>query len=201
MKSNRAHKISVSQVKELRDLTGASVLECREALDKSRGNLEKAREYLRKKGQEKAGKKAVRTTKEGVIAAYIHSNKKIGAMVELRCETDFVAKNAEFQELAFDIAMHIAALSPEYFSAEAVPEKDKDEYEHLIREELAGEGKPDEVAEKIVAGKIKKHFEEMSLFSQDFVKNPDIKVGELIKEKISKIGENIQVTEFERFEI
>jgi elongation factor Ts len=193
--------ISAQEVKKLREATGTSILECREALEKSGGNFEKAQEYLKKRGREKAGKKSQRATYEGVVATYVHSNKKIGAMVELRTETDFVAKNSEFQDLAYDIAMHIAALAPKYLSYAEVPEKDKNEYEHLVREELAGENKPQEIIEKIVDGKVKKHFEEMSLLDQKFVKNPDISVGNLIKEKISKIGENIQVGDFKRFEI
>jgi elongation factor Ts len=193
--------ISAQEVKKLREETGASILECREALEKAEGNTEKAKEHLRLKGREKAGKKSDRVTKEGVVAAYIHTNKKIGAMVELRAETDFVAKNSEFQDLAYDIAMHVAALAPKYLSFSDVPEKDKSEYEHLVREELAGENKPQEIMEKIVEGKLKKHFEEISLLEQSFIKNPDISVGDLVKEKISKIGENIQVSEFKRFEI
>lgn len=193
--------ISASHVKKLREMTGASIMECRGALEKTAGDYEKAREYLRKRGREKAGKKSERETKEGVVATYVHSNKKIGAMVELRCETDFVAKNSEFQELAYDIAMHVAALSPKYNSFSEVPEKEKKEYEHIALEELALENKPQEMIEKIVEGKIKKHFEEQSLLEQNFVKNPDITVGDLIKEKISKIGENIQVAQFMRFEI
>jgi len=194
-------KISAQEVKKLREKSGASVMDCREALEKCQGNEEKATELLRKKGQEKAGKKSDRNTQEGVVAAYIHSNKKIGAMVELKCETDFVAKNSEFQDLAYDIAMHIAALAPQYLSSADVPEKDRNEYEHLAREEAAEGSKPADIIEKIVAGKMKKHFEDISLLDQNFVKNPDISVKELIKEKIAKIGENIQVGEFSRFEI
>lgn len=194
-------KILAAEVKKLREMTGASVIECREALEKASGNFREAREYLRKKGKEKAGKKSERETKEGVVAAYIHSNKKIGAMVELRCETDFVAKNSEFQDLAYDIAMQVAALGPRYLAFSEVPEEDKSEYEHLVREELAQENKPQEVIEKIVDGKIKKHFEELALLDQAFVKNPEITIDDLIKEKISKVGENIQIGEFTRFEI
>jgi elongation factor Ts len=199
--SNGASKISAQEVKKLRDNSGASIMDCREALEKCQGDEEKASELLKKKGHEKAGKKSDRSTQEGVIAAYIHGNKKIGAMVELRCETDFVAKNSEFQELAYDIAMHIAALAPKYLSLADVSEKDRNEYEHIVREEVAGENKSAEITEKIVAGKIKKHFEEISLLEQKFVKNPDISVKDLIEGKIAKIGENIQVGNFSRFEI
>jgi elongation factor Ts len=208
-------KISASQVKELRDLTGASVIECREALIESGGNIEKARECLRRKGKEKAGKKSGRETNEGVVSSYVHSNRKVGAMIELRCETDFVAKNAEFQELAHDLAMHVAAMSPKYVSFSDVPEEDKKAFEESVRKELAGparnasrlgrdaggEKKPAEIIEKIVEGKVKKNFEQMCLLDQAFIKNPEMTVSDLVKEKISKIGENIQVGNFVRFEI
>jgi len=194
-------KISALHVKKLREVTGASVMECRVALEKSSGDMKKAEAYISKMGREKAGEKSKRATGEGVIAAYIHSNKKVGAMVELLCETDFVAKNSEFQELAYDIAMHIAAMNPRYLKISEVPERDKREYEHMVREELAGEKKPADVVEKIISGKVNKHFDELCLLSQNFVKRPEITVENLIKEKISKIGENIRVGRFVRFEI
>jgi elongation factor Ts len=194
-------KISAELVKELREKTGASIMECRNALVEAKGNLEKAVENIRKRGKEKAAKKADRTTAEGVVVSYTHSNKRIGAMIELLCETDFVAKNSEFQELAYDLAMHIAALNPKYISFENVEEKEKMEYEKFVREEFASENKPAEILEKMVSGKVKKHFDEISLLSQSFVKNPDVSVEDLIKEKIAKIGENIQVGNFVRFEI
>ncbi|MFH0930123.1 MAG: translation elongation factor Ts [Candidatus Moraniibacteriota bacterium] len=199
-------KISAQLVKDLRGRTGASIMECRNALSESGGNLEKAIEYLRRSGKERAAKKADRTTAEGVIASYVHSNRKIAAMVEVFCETDFVAKNAEFQELAHDLAMHIAAANPKYFSLEKIDPKDKEDFEKFVREDLASEksasgGKPADIIEKIVEGKVKKHFEEISFLAQPFVKNPDMTVEDLIKEKIVKIGENIQVGNFARFEI
>src|SRR3989339_1056150 len=142
--SNRVKKISADQVKKLREETGASVMECREALVNSEGDAEKAREYLRKKGKEKAQKKSGRETREGVVSAYIHSNKKIGALVEIRCETDFVAKNAEFQELSHDLAMHVAAMDPKFILFDEVSEKERKEYEDLAREEITKENKPKE---------------------------------------------------------
>ncbi len=193
--------ISADHVKKLRDQTGASVMDCKKALEKSGGDIEQGIEYLKKSGKEKAGKKAERATKEGVVAAYIHSNKKIGAMVEIRSETDFVAKNSEFQELAYDIAMHVAAMAPKFLSFGEVSEKDKKDYEGMVREELATQNKPADIVEKIVEGKVRKYFEELSLLEQNFVKNPDVTVGDMIKEKIAKIGENIQVERMERFEI
>lgn len=201
-------KISAEEVKKLRAQTGASVMECRNALVETKGDLKKATNILRKRGKEKAGKVAERATAEGVIASYIHGNLKIGAMVEVLCETDFVAKNSEFRELAHDLAMHVAASNPKYLSADKVDTKEKSEYEKFAREEFtaksvspAGKKKPAEILEKMVAGKIKKHFDEISLLSQYFVKNPEITVEDLIKEKIAKIGENIQVGNFVRFEV
>jgi len=194
-------KISADLVKKLRDKTGASIMECRQALQEAGGDSEKAVENLRRRGQEKAARKADRATSEGVIASYIHSNKKIGAMVEVFCETDFVAKNAEFQEFAHELAMHIAATNPKYLSAENIDPRDLEKYEKFVRDEIASGKKPAEIIEKIVEGKIKKHFEEISLMSQPFIKNPDTTVNDLIKEKIAKIGENIQVGNFSRFEI
>jgi elongation factor Ts len=201
-------KITAELVKDLRGKTGASIMECRNALADSKGDLEKAIEYLRRSGKERAAKKADRTTSEGVVASYIHSNRKIAAMVEVFCETDFVAKNAEFQELAHDLAMHIAAANPKYLSLEKIDPKEKEDFEKFVREELSSESaspadkkKPADIIEKIVEGKVKKHFEEISFLAQPFVKNPDTTVEDLIKEKIAKIGENIQVGNFARFEI
>jgi elongation factor Ts len=193
--------ISAEYVKKLRDQTGASVMDCKKALEKSEGKLDQAIEYLKKSGKKKAGKKAERATKEGVVAAYIHSNKKIGAMVELRSETDFVAKNSEFQELAYDIAMHVAAMDPKYVSFGEISEEEKKGYENIVKEDLTSQNKPQDILEKIIEGKVKKHFEELTLLNQKFVKNPDVTVGDMIKEKIAKIGENIQVEKMERFEI
>lgn len=194
-------KISAAEVKNLREKMGASVMECRRALAQCGGNFEKAVDYLKKRGGEKALKKAQRKTAEGVVAAYVHSNRKIGAMVELLCETDFVARNSEFQELAYELAMHIAAMNPKYLSFEKVSKKDKEEYEHIAREEGALKSKSPEITEKIIEGKIRKHFSEISLLTQPFIKNQDINVDGLVKEKIAKFGENVQIGNFVRFEI
>lgn len=194
-------KITAELVKDLRGKTGASIMECRNALAESKGDLEKAVDFLRRSGKERAAKKADRATCEGIVASYVHSNRKIAAMVEVFCETDFVAKNAEFQELAHDLAMHIAAANPKYLSLEKIDPKDREDFEKFVREEPAPKNKPADIIEKIVEGKVKKHFEEISLLAQPFVKNTDITVEDLIKEKISKIGENIQIGNFARFEI
>jgi elongation factor Ts len=194
-------KIPAQLVKELRERTGASIMECRSALAEAEGDIEKAIENLRRRGKEKAAKKADRATAEGVVASYVHGNGKIGSMIELYCETDFVAKNSEFQELAHDLAMHVAAMNPKYLSFDKVDEKEKKEYEKFVRNEFEGENKPADILEKMVAGKVKKHFEEISLMSQSFIKNPDTNIEDLVKEKIAKIGENIQIGNFARFEI
>ena len=194
-------EITASLVKELRQICGVSVMECKKALEKSQGNLEEAMKWLKQKGREKAMKKAQRETKEGVVASYIHSNKKVGAMIELYCETDFAAKGRDFQDLAYDLAMHVAAMDPQYLSAEKVGRKEKEEYENLVKEESSLTKKPAEIADKIIEGKLKKHFGERSLLSQPFIKNTDMNVDELIKERIAKIGENIQIGDFVRFEI
>ena len=194
-------KITATMVKGLRDETGASIMDCRHALLEAAGDIKKAKELLRAKGKERAVKKSDRETGQGTIAAYIHSNKQVGAMIELVCETDFVAKNTEFQELAYDISMHVAAMDPKYLSIDNVSEEEKEKFEHIIREELVSENKPEEIVEKIVSGKIKKHFEELSLLNQAFIKDGDVSVDDLIKEKIAKIGENIQIKNFVRFKI
>lgn len=199
--SDGASKITAQQVKNLRELTGASVMECREALMNSAGDIEKARDYLKKKGKEKARKKSGRDTNEGIIAAYVHGNGKIGALVEIRCETDFVAKNSEFQEFSHDLAMHVAAMAPNFISLGEVSQKEKEEYEKQVKEELVKEKKPASIVENIVLGKTAKHFEQQCLLSQKFVKNTDITVEDLLKEKISKIGENIKIEKIIRFEI
>ena len=198
---NKNIKIPAAEVKELREKTGASVIECRNALQEGKGDFDKALECLRRRGNEKAVKKAERATSEGIVATYVHSNQKIAAMVELLCETDFVARNTEFQELAHDLAMHIAAMNPKYESLEKVPNEDRKEYEEIVKEEVASEKKPPEIMEKIISGKVEKYFNSISLMSQNFVKNPDITIENLIKEKIAKIGENIQLGNFARFSI
>ena len=194
-------KISAELVKKLREKTGVSIMECRKALEEAKGNLDKAADYLRKIGKEQTNKKSDRETSEGVVASYVHVNKKIGAMVELFCETDFVAKNSEFQELAHDLAMQIAAANPKYLSFESVDNEEKSSYAEFVKKEFESVNKPAEIMEKMVSGKVKSHFEKISLLNQPFIKDPNITIGELINEKIAKIGENIQVGKFERFEI
>ncbi len=193
--------IMLDKIKKLREKTGAGVVDVKKALEEAKGNEEKAVEILRRRGQDKALKKADREAKEGVVESYIHSNKKIGTLVELFCETDFVARNAEFQELARDIAMHIAAMAPEFLRPEDVKKDIVEKEKEIWKEQLKTKKKPEPIWEKILAGKEKKLREELALLTQPFVKNPEITVGELIAEKVGKIGENIQVGNFVRFEI
>jgi len=193
--------MSLEQIKKIREMTGAGMVEVKKALDEAQGNEEKAVEILRKSGQAKALKKTDREAKEGVLGSYIHSNNKIGAIVKIFCETDFVARNEEFQELAKDIAMHISAMSPIYLKPEEVDNKILEKEREIWTEQMKNENKPKEIMDKIMEGKEKKFKEEISLLTQPFVKNPDVTIEELITEKIGKIGENIQIGEFKRFEL
>jgi len=194
-------EISAQKVKELREKTGAGVMDCKKALSESKGDFEKAVVYLRIKGLAAAKKKEMRQTKEGLVTSYIHAGGKVGVLVEVNCETDFVARNDAFLDLTKGVAMHIAAMSPLYVKREDVPvdiiEKERDIY----REGARSSGKPDGVIEKIVEGKLEKFFKEVCLFEQAFVKNPDITVGGLVTEIIARVGENIQVGRFARFKV
>jgi len=191
----------MEQVKALREKTGAGVVEVKKALDEAAGDETKAIEILRKRGQAKAEKKGGREAREGVIAAYVHSDDHIAVLVKLYCETDFVARNEEFRELGRDIAIHIAAAAPEYVKPEDVPETVLEQERGLWREQLANEGKPAEMIDKIISGKEEKFRGDISLLTQAYVKDPSKTVGELITEKIHKIGENINVGSFVRYEM
>jgi len=191
----------LNKIKKLREMTGAGVVDVKKALEAAKGDETKALEIIRKSGQAKALKKAERSAKEGVVASYVHSNKKVGAMVKLLCETDFVARNVEFQELAQDIAMHITAMQPQYVKPEDVPAKLVEKEKEIWKEQLKRDGKPEKMFEKIMEGKEKKFREEISLLTQPFVKDPEQTVGGLIAGHIGKIGENIQVGEFHRMEL
>jgi len=193
--------MSLEQIKKIREQTGAGMVDVKKALDEAKGDEAKAIEILRKNGQAKALKKNDREAKEGIIGSYMHSNNKICAMVKLYCETDFVARNEEFKELAKDIAMHISAMNPKFLNPADVPVEALEKEKEIWIEQLKNEGKPQEIMDKILEGKEKKFKEEISLLTQSFVKNPDLTVQELITEKIGKIGENIQLGEFSRFEL
>lgn len=193
--------MDLEKIKNLREKTGAGVVDVKKALEESKGDEAKALEIIRKRGQEKAAKKTGRSAKEGILGVYVHSNNKVGAMVQLFCETDFVGRNKEFQELAKDLAMHITASNPEYLNPENIPDQRIKKEREIWKEQLLNQGKKEAMLDKILTGKEKKFREEVALLSQPFVKNPEITVKELVEEKIGKIGENIQVGEFIRFEI
>ncbi|MBU1180352.1 translation elongation factor Ts [Patescibacteria group bacterium] len=188
-------------ITKLRRMTGAGMMDCKIVLEETGGDIERAADELRKKGIAKAGKRGERETREGLVASYIHSNKKLGVLVELLCETDFVAKNNDFKNLANDIAMHIAATNPLYLSETDVPEEVLNKEKEIYAEEFKGAGKPPEVVDKIVEGKIVKFYEDVCLLNQRFIKDEEKTIDELVKEKIGVIGENIQIGRFARFEI
>jgi elongation factor Ts len=191
----------LNKIKNLRDKTGAGVVDIKKALEEAGGDEARAIEILRKLGKEKAAKKSERSAGEGVIASYIHSNGKVAAMVKLYCETDFVGRNEEFKALAQDIAMHVTTMNPKFIKPEEVSGELVEKEKEIWTAQLKNEGKPENMFDKILAGKEKKFREEISLLTQPFVKNPDQTVGELISGMIAKIGENIQVGEFVRFEL
>jgi len=191
----------LDKIKKIREATGAGMVDIKKALEEAKGDEVKAMEILRKKGQEKAMKKTDRSTQEGIVASYIHSNNRVGAMVKLLCETDFVARNEEFKSLAQEIAMHITAMNPKYIKPEEVEDEIVAKEKEIWAEQLKNEGKPENLVANILIGKEKKFREELALLTQPFVKNPDQTIEELIKEKIGKIGENIQVGEFKRIEL
>jgi elongation factor Ts len=191
----------MEQIKALREKTGAGVVEVKKAFDEAKGDEAKAIELLRKRGQDKAMKKGDREAREGIVIAYIHSNNSVGALVKLACETDFVARNEEFCELGRDIAMHIVALAPQYIKPEDVPSALVAKEQDIWRAQLVAEGKPAEMIEKIMVGKEEKFRRDNALLTQPFVKDSSKTVGDLITEKIHKIGENIQVGSFVRYEM
>jgi elongation factor Ts len=193
--------ISAAEVKELREKTGAGMLDCKKALEEANGDMTRAAEILREKGLAAAAKKAGRIATEGVVESYIHGGGRIGVLVEVNCETDFVGKTDQFREFVRDIAMHIAASNPKYVRREEVPQEELDKEREILRTQALNEGKPEKVVEKIVEGRISKYFEENCLLEQPFVKDPDKTVQELLNEKISTIGENISIRRFARFEL
>jgi elongation factor Ts len=193
--------ISASAVKELRDKTNAGMMDCKEALVASDGDFEKAIEYLRKKGLSAATKRSSRAAKDGVITSYIHMQGKIGVMVEVNCETDFVAKTDDFGVLARDIAMHIAASNPTYLAEEDVPEAVLESEKAIYKTQALDEGKPEKIVDRIIDGKLKKFYEEVCLLNQKFIKDTDITVGTLVQNMIAKTGENIIVRRFSRFQL
>jgi elongation factor Ts len=195
--------VSAEAVKKLREVSGAPMMECKKALEESGGDPEKAYTILRKRGQAAAAKKAGRTTSQGLIGAYVHPGSQIAVIVELNCESDFVARNAEFRELAHDLAMHICATAPQFIRKEDVSREALDREKAILKEQAAVSGKPDAVLDKIVEGRLGKFYEENCLYEQHFIKdqNGARTVGDLITEKIAKFGENIAVRRFARFKV
>lgn len=192
---------NIENVQKLREQTQAPVMECKKALEEAKGDFEKANQILKKKGELRAEKKENSDTKSGIIESYIHSNHRLGALVELRCETDFVANNAEFQKLAYDLAMHIAALNPQYVSYSKVPKEIIEAKEKEYVEELKETNKPAEIMEKIIKGKLEKEFQEICLDKQIFIKDETKNIDQLIKETTAKFGEKIEIGGFIRFQI
>jgi len=193
--------IKASDVKKLREQTGAPMMKAKEALKEADGDVAKAVEILRKKGAEVAAEKSARDATEGIVASYIHSNKKIGVMVELNCETDFVARNEEFQQLGKDIAMQVAAMNPLVVSPDDISDNILEKEREVYMDQLKDEKKPDEIKAKIVDGKLKKFAEEQSLLKQKFIKNDKITIETLITDLVGKLKENIKVNRFVRYEI
>jgi elongation factor Ts len=193
--------VSAAQVKELREKTGAPMMDCKKALDESKGDMEQAVVHLRKKGIATAGKKASRATSEGSVVSYIHAGGKIGVLLEINCESDFVARTDDFKELTHDIAMHIAATDPRYIRREDVTVADFEREKDIYRAQAAATGKPANVVEKIVEGKMEKFYEEVCLYDQPFIKEQTVTISQLIATKIGKLGENIAVRRFARFKV
>src|SRR3984957_7582274 len=193
--------ISAQQVKELRDRTGVGFAACREALVEAGGDIERAIDLLRKKGQATAAKKAQRATSEGLVSCYIHAGGKIGVLIEINCESDFVARTDDFQRLCHDVAMHVAALDPRYVRREEVTPQILDHEREIYREQARATGKPEPVIEKIVTGKMEKFYEENCLYEQHFIKDESTTVEELIAQMIAKLGENISVRRFVRLKV
>ena len=194
-------EITPQMVKELREKTGAGIMDCKKALQECQGDLEKAVESLRKKGLATAAKKASRATNEGLIHSYIHMGGKIGVLIEVNCETDFVARTEEFKELVHNLAMQVAASSPLYVSKEDVPEDALEKERRLYREQALEQGKPEKVIDRIVEGKLNKFYQEVCLLEQPFIREPEKTVSQLITEHIAKLGENIRVKRFVRFQL
>ncbi|MBQ7529515.1 translation elongation factor Ts [bacterium] len=194
-------KISAAQIKELRELTSAGMMDCREALQECEGDIVKAQDWLRRKGMAKADKKASRSTSEGRIGCYMHHNGKVGVFVELHCETDFVAKTEDFNHLLTELCLQVASMSPKYVSREEIPQEVIDKEIAGYRQAAIESGKPEAMAEKIAQGQVNKYFKEMCLLDQAYVKDEGVTVAELIKQVIGKLGENITVARFVRMEV
>ena len=194
-------EITAALVKELRERTGAGMMDCKKALAATEGEMDKAIDFLREKGLAAAAKKAGRIAAEGLVESYIHGGGRIGVLVEVNCETDFVAKTDAFKSLVKDIAMHIAAANPSYLRREEVPAAELEHEKMVLSEQARNEGKPEKIIEKMVTGRIEKYYKEVCLLEQPFVKDPDKTISDLITESIAKIGENIAIRRFTRYQL
>lgn len=194
-------EITAAQVKELRERTGAGMMDCKKALNEVGGDMDKAIDFLREKGLAAAAKKEGRIAAEGIVEAYIHGGGRIGVMLELNCETDFVANTDDFKQFARDIALQIAAAKPLYLSKAEVPEEEIEHEKSILRAQALNEGKPEKIVEKMVEGRIAKFYKEVCLLDQEFVKDPDKTINDLVLEKTAKIGERIVVRRFTRYEM
>ena len=201
MTTETAVKIDAKQVKELREKSGAPMGDCLKALQEASGDMENAFVVLRKRGMASAAKKASRSTNEGAVGTYIHAGGKVGVLVELNCESDFVARTEDFQELLRDVAMHIAATDPRFVSRNEVTEADLEREKEIYRAQAAASGKPANIIEKMLEGKMSKFYEEVCLLEQPFIKEQSLTIQQLISQKIAKLGENISVRRFARFKI
>lgn len=188
--------ISPEIIKQLREQTGAAIIDCKKVLDQTQGDIKKAIEVLRKQGQKVVEKKSGRAMKEGLIGSYVHSNNKVAALVEVNCETDFVARNEEFKTLVHDLAMQAVAASPKYLTPEEIPAEEIAKEKEIYKEQLLKEGKPENMFDKIINGKLQKYYQEVCLLNQPFVKDDKIIIGDLIKQTITRLGENIKVSRF-----
>jgi len=193
--------ISANLVKELRERTGAGMMDCKRALAECNGDVDKAADYLREKGLAAAAKKAGRIAAEGLVESYIHGAGRIGVLVEVNCETDFVAKTEDFKSFVRDVAMQIAAARPEYISKDDVPTEALEKERSILRAQALNEGKPEKIVDKMVIGRIQKYYKDVCLLEQPFIKDPDLTVQKMLTEKIAKIGENISIRRFVRFEL
>jgi elongation factor Ts len=194
-------EITAGLVKELRDRTGIGMMECKKALEESKGDIDKAITVLRKKGYARAKEKMSREASNGMVGSYIHLNGKIGVLVEVNCESDFVARNEEFQELVRNIAMHIAAANPGYVSSEEIPQEVLEQEKEIIKDQFKDSNKPPEIVEKIVQGKLGKFYQEVCLLDQPYIKDDKVAIKELVASYVAKFGENIKISRFARFEL
>lgn len=194
-------EITAALVKQLRDKTGAGMMECKKALTEANGNLEQAEVILRKLGAASASKKSSRATKQGVIGTYIHPGSQLGVMVEINCESDFVARTEDFQQLVHDVAMQIAAADPQFLRKEDVTADLLDKEKEIARDRARAEGKPEKILDKIVEGRLSKYYEEVCLYEQPFIKDNAVTVGQLIATKVGKLGENISIARFVRMKV